>query len=1057
MPSDYEAITKHNERQLGLDTASRKTQICMYSDSSHFIYEILQNADDYGATEVFFRLSKDELLIEHNGEPFVEENVEAITYFGKSTSRDDLVKTGRFGVGFKSVFAFTATPTVISGDEHFQIYGLYRVREHPYPSGFSRSRTRIILPFNHESEQPDYVENLMSRKEAYSKISSRLTGLNMNTLLFTRNIREIRWEIDGRTGHYLREDETDGKARWTTITDGEQLNKYLVFSRIPKWRNQEYKAVEIAFSVDEKNQLSSVDDFLYVLFATTQETHLQFIINGPFRTNPSRETISEDDHFNTHLIKETCVLMKDVLPQLREMGLLTTQFLSVLPNGNDKLRAFYAPLLDTIVKTFHEQELVPTDDNQYASSGDVLQGPAPIREVITKKELPFFIGRNNACWAKGVQQNSRADHFLRGLDIQQWSWEQLQKSLDDKYGVHSYHADDDAWLAERPDLWLQKLYILLADAIRKGECSEWTLKRCRIVRVLESGKETHVAGTKAYFPKKGYRELPQVKRAILRGWNQQATNKIEESLIALGVSEIGDNERIDLLLETYYSEDSAEVTTQQHLQHMRSFIKWWKKDKDVTKFEDYTIFLATKNKGFHTPMECFIDSPLRKTGLQVIYSKDIPGIERKLKLWDGYRKLSSDGFYEFAVACGVDDQLSIEHRSCWSHPQWSEMREGLWGARETYTGKNSDYYIPELAGLLNCRKREISLLVWDTVRKANPKVLCAEYRPNQQYKTRVRKSSLVLQLSETEWIPDKRGRLHKPCDITKEKLHPDFKYDNRNGWLDEIGFGENAKRASEEYKKRKEMASNLGIPPDVLDEISKLPEEEQKKAWKDFNATIKQRQKAYKKAIQRESIPYHEALASAFSAPGRATSIESRGKEGTVQNPSRRRDRTSEDIAVAIENEGNIEQRFSFSLRKKWKGKNDQVRVALAEWYGGQCQICGKTFTQRSGEPYFEGLYLVPYTTAEWLDRVGNVLCVCPWHSAMFQFGSKEVDEDIIQQVMRLKVRAEGGDGHPKIRMKLCGKQIEIEFAENHLIDLQEMIRASRSTKPSGQQKCVDE
>jgi len=309
MPSDYEAITKHNERQLGLDTASRKTQICMYSDSSHFIYEILQNADDYGATEVFFRLSKDELLIEHNGEPFVEENVKAITYFGKSTSRDDLVKTGRFGVGFKSVFAFTATPTVISGDEHFQIYGLYRVREHPYPSGFSRSRTRIILPFNHESEQPDYVENLMSRKEAYSKISSRLTGLNMNTLLFTRNIREIRWEIDGRTGHYLREDETDGKARWTTITDGEQLNKYLVFSRIPKWRNQEYKAVEIAFSVDEKNQLSSVDDFLYVLFATTQETHLQFIINGPFRTNPSRETISEDDHFNTHLIKETCVLM----------------------------------------------------------------------------------------------------------------------------------------------------------------------------------------------------------------------------------------------------------------------------------------------------------------------------------------------------------------------------------------------------------------------------------------------------------------------------------------------------------------------------------------------------------------------------------------------------------------------------------------------------------------------------------------------------------------------------------------------------------------------------
>ncbi len=186
MQSDYTQITKYNERQLGQDTASRKTQISMYSDPTHFVYEILQNADDSGATEVVCKLSKNELQIEHDGEPFTEENVKAITSFGKSTSRDDLVKTGRFGVGFKSVFAFTATPIIISGDEHFQIYGLYRVKEHPYPDNFSRSRTRIVLPFNHESEQPDYVEDLMSQEEAYSKISTCLTTLNMNTLLFTR-------------------------------------------------------------------------------------------------------------------------------------------------------------------------------------------------------------------------------------------------------------------------------------------------------------------------------------------------------------------------------------------------------------------------------------------------------------------------------------------------------------------------------------------------------------------------------------------------------------------------------------------------------------------------------------------------------------------------------------------------------------------------------------------------------------------------------------------------------------------------------------------------------
>ena len=88
----------------------------------------------------------------------------------------------------------------------------------------------------------------------------------------------------------------------------------------------------------------------------------------------------------------------------------------------------------------------------------------------------------------------------------------------------------------------------------------------------------------------------------------------------------------------------------------------------------------------------------------------------------------------------------------------------------------------------------------------------------------------------------------------------------------------------------------------------------------------------------------------------------------------------------------------------------------------------------------------MPYTTAEWLDRVGNVLCLCPWHSAMFQFGPKEVDEEVIHQVMHLKVQADGGDGHPAIRMKLCGNLIKIEFAENHLIDLQEMIKIAQES-----------
>ena len=153
-----------------------------------------------------------------------------------------------------------------------------------------RSRTRIILLFNHESEKPDYVEHLMSREDAYSKIEKRLTSLNKNTLLFTRNIREIRWETNDRSGHYLREDDISDSARMTTITDGEHLKKYLVFSREPIWEGKVHKAVDVAFSIDEKGAIvSAEEDFLYVLFATERETPSQIYTEWSISNDSSTE------------------------------------------------------------------------------------------------------------------------------------------------------------------------------------------------------------------------------------------------------------------------------------------------------------------------------------------------------------------------------------------------------------------------------------------------------------------------------------------------------------------------------------------------------------------------------------------------------------------------------------------------------------------------------------------------------------------------------------------------------------------------------------------------
>ena len=88
----------------------------LYPDNAHFIYELLQNAEDAQATEVRFILQEDRVEFEHNGDRlFSIEDVEAITGLGISAKKDDPTSIGKFGVGFKAVFAYTATPEIKSG------------------------------------------------------------------------------------------------------------------------------------------------------------------------------------------------------------------------------------------------------------------------------------------------------------------------------------------------------------------------------------------------------------------------------------------------------------------------------------------------------------------------------------------------------------------------------------------------------------------------------------------------------------------------------------------------------------------------------------------------------------------------------------------------------------------------------------------------------------------------------------------------------------------------------------------------------------------------------
>jgi hypothetical protein len=119
----------------------------LYPDRAHFIFEVLQNAEDKDASTARFELHADRLIFEHDGQPFSESDVWGITNIGKSTKSGEVDKIGRFGVGFKAVFAYSETPHVWSPTFSFKINQLVLPTELDPLSGL-RNRTRFEFPFN---------------------------------------------------------------------------------------------------------------------------------------------------------------------------------------------------------------------------------------------------------------------------------------------------------------------------------------------------------------------------------------------------------------------------------------------------------------------------------------------------------------------------------------------------------------------------------------------------------------------------------------------------------------------------------------------------------------------------------------------------------------------------------------------------------------------------------------------------------------------------------------------------------------------------------------------
>ena len=421
MASDYRAIRKENLRRYGTDIGRIGQELLAnrYDDRTHFIYELLQNAEDAlakrvgwtGQRSVRFDLSERELRVSHFGKPFDEADVRGICGIAESTK--DVTQIGRFGIGFKSVYAFTDRPEVHSGDEDFGIDSYVWPIAAP---GIKRetSETIIVMPLRDPADGEE--------------IGAGLKRLGANSLLFLREIEEIEWNVGGRVVGSI----PSAVRRTSMIAYGAPPSLVTpMASRTPSrlgwcsprrctrprtswWATSKSRSASSVTGCDP-----SPDHSLVVFFPTVVETNLGFRVQGPYRTTPSRDNVPHRDGWNRNCVRATAALLADAVTWLRDEQLLDVEVLKCLPLNPKKFDedSMFGPIYEVTKQAFISRRLLPRYGGGFIPAGSAkLARTQELRELFDSEQLArlFSVGGKMA-WLSGDISQDRTPELRRYL------------------------------------------------------------------------------------------------------------------------------------------------------------------------------------------------------------------------------------------------------------------------------------------------------------------------------------------------------------------------------------------------------------------------------------------------------------------------------------------------------------------------------------------------------------------------------------------------------------------------------------------------------------------
>ncbi|MCP5356683.1 MAG: hypothetical protein H7A06_00910 [Pseudomonadales bacterium] len=1005
-----------------------------YPDRAHFVYELLQNAEDAGATQVTFTLKQDRLVCEHDGSRvFTEADVTAITGIHNSTKDKALDRIGKFGVGFKSVFVYTQSPTVQSGEFSFRIVEMI-LPEPIAPDSSIGDRTRFEFPFDSPKKPP---------KEAYAEIAEGLNDLDETTLLFLSSLQAIRWRIDnGDSGEVLRHELSESHFEILKQCEGRTTasSHFLKFEQsVPGLSTHRVAiAFPLAFlaSVHQFDLIKPLAEQLKIVpapqgrvavfFTAAKETSgLRFHLHGPFVPELSRASIKETPA-NEPLFEQIAELCRWSLHKIKALGLLTPDFLAILPNPQDQIPSRYQPIRNAIIEEMKFSPLTPTHDRNHAAASRLIQAKASLKSILSEEDIEFLVEYDDdpPLWAIGAaQRNSRIDNFLDGLEIKEWGIDEFIETFEEKtttgsryinvspYCVTGPDEEFMRWLEQKSPEWLQQFYALLHDEnVQSGFL--YRLNSLRIVRLRDGA--FGVAAQCFFENDQTGNGMPTVDALVYSsGKSKPQQEKAKKFLSDLGVRELGEAEEVELILKARYTKEAEVRNEKTYSRDFKRFVALVKKQPEQAKlFANYYIFQGDDSR-WYTPAGIYLDRPYMETDLCAYYGR-LGEDAACASLHECYQKggIKLDQIGTFAQAVGAQTNLKIKNRDCRQNPKWDYLRS-VGGDRYT-SPIDRDFFIPKLAELLKTPSLELSRLVWRTLTTlpSHPDYLQATYQRNQSWGARRADSMLVHELRMAAWVPQGDGEFIRPAEASIGTLPEGFPFDSGSRGLKAIQFGSEAERLSAQKLEKEDVAKRAGFADASALERAKrfaaLPQEEQERFF------------AEREAAAKSAIPDREPA-----------------------NPQRRARNVAEQAENAPDKVSEIRSRYVSIGREEVKVEAEQY---LRQHYRNEdgemtCQICRGPlpFKLDDGREFFEIVEFLPGLKKR---HFHNYLSLCPNHSAMYRHanGCREIIRDMV----------EGLTGN-ELEIILAQRDMTIYLSAMHVIDIKAILAAEDDVSADSQ------